>query len=73
MIIKQIDKYNFIIKDINIINNIYDQDEINCSDRISFGISNLPDIDVKVGDYVKVIYTGETLVQALCLGIRRII
>ena len=28
MIIKQIDKYNFIIKDINIINNIYDQNEI---------------------------------------------
>ena len=28
MIIKQIDKYNFIIKDINIINNIYDQEEI---------------------------------------------
>ena len=57
--------FNATILEINgnfvIVEPFYDQDEINCSDRISFGISNLPDIDVKVGDYVKVIYTGEIM------------
>lgn len=35
-----------------------DEDEIKSSDQISFGISELPNIDAKVGDFVKVTYTG---------------
>lgn len=38
-----------------------DEDEISGSDQISFGISELPNIDAKVGDIIKVTYTGEIM------------
>ena len=35
-----------------------DEPERSSASRISFGISELPNIDAKVGDFVKIIYTG---------------
>ena len=38
-----------------------DEDESKSSNQISFGTSELPNIDVKVGDLVKVTYKGEIM------------
>jgi len=35
-----------------------DEQERNSASQISFGITDLPNIDAKVGDFVKIIYTG---------------
>ena len=38
-----------------------DEDEIKSADQISFGISELPNIDAAVGDFVKITYDGVIL------------
>ncbi len=54
--------FNATILEINgdsvIVEPLADEQESNSASRISFGISGLPNIDAKVGDFVKVTYTG---------------
>ncbi len=54
--------FNATVLDINsnsvIVKPFVDELEIKSADQISFGISELPKLDVKVGDAVKVTYTG---------------